>query len=141
MSDSCLLTYMKKKTYAFSFHKVCTFLLFSSPFPPLLSFESKLFNQDANCPSYRGAPFLFLIAHLLQRKRKRRQERTKDFFSEKNLFFFRRELKYFYGAELTGTAGEFDVFNVSKKDTSLAMLETSKVSFDICINILFLPLN
>ncbi len=68
------------------------------------------------------------------------QERTKDFFPKKSLLF-RRELKYFYGAELTGTAGEFDVFNVSKKDTSLTMLETSKVSFDICINILFLPFN
>ena len=65
------------------FHKVCMLLLFPSPSPPLLSFESKLFNQDANCPSYRGAPFLFLIAHLLQRKRRRAARKDKRFFSEK----------------------------------------------------------
>ncbi len=83
------------------------------------------------CFLYRGASFPFLIAP----EKKKKKEDKRIFV---NIFFPRRELKYFYGAELTGTAGEFDVFNVSKRDTSLAMLETSKVSFDICISIVFL---
>ncbi len=82
MSDSCLLTYMKKKTYAFSFHKVCTFLLFSSPFPPLLSWSLNfLIKMQIVLPlPWSIIPLAFLIALLLQRNRIRAAKEDKRVF-------------------------------------------------------------